>query len=171
MMAQTFEYPNMLSGTRTGKGWTREGGIGGNGFDAGTGLELCNKKADECFLASPDVVLHTRRTYSLSFYAASTANMSSCDIFVLDNGGYGDAYQWIGATKSSIKPPAGGRGPHGHSRSPRRRGTARHSGCASTTTAPRTANSAWSGSATSCSASPTCRVPGHRDRTMIGAER
>lgn len=107
-MAQTFEYPNMLSGTRTGKGWTREGGIGGNGFDAGTGLELCNKKADECFLASPDVVLHTRRTYSLSFYAASTANMSSCDIFVLDNGGYGDAYQWIGATKSSIKPPAGG---------------------------------------------------------------
>lgn len=107
-MEQTFEYPNLLSGTRTGKGWTRTGGIVGNGFDIGTGLELYNKKASECFLWSPGVVLHTGRTYTLSFYAASTDNMASTDIFVLDNGGFSDDYKWIGASKLVIKPPAGG---------------------------------------------------------------
>lgn len=164
-----FSYPNLLSGTRTGKGWTR---TGGTGFDRGMGLELVNSKSGECWLYSPDVVLHTGRTYTLGFYAASTANMASCDIFVLDRGGYSDDYQWIAADKQSFKPPAGGgHGPHGHSPSTRVRGTARHSGCASTTTARRMAIRAWCGSATSCSASPTCRVPGLRDRTMIGAER
>lgn len=107
-MGQTFEYPNLLSGTRTGKGWTRQAGIGGNGFDYGTGLTLENKKAHECFLFSPGVVLHAGRTYSLSFYAASTANMSGVDIFVLDKGGSSDDYQWIAAEKYGIKPPAGG---------------------------------------------------------------
>ena len=107
-MEQTFVYPNLLSGTRTGKGWTRTGGIVGNGFDIGTGLELYNKKASECFLWSPGVVLHTGRTYTLSFYAASTDNMASTDIFVLDNGGFSDDYKWIGASKLVIKPPAGG---------------------------------------------------------------
>ena len=107
-MGQTFEYPNLLSGTRTGKGWTRTVGTGGNGFDYGTGLELRNNKASECFLWSTDVVLHMGRTYSLSFYAASTGNMSGVDIWVLDNGGHSDGYQWIGAAKTAIKPPAGG---------------------------------------------------------------
>lgn len=100
-----FSYPNLLSGTRTGKGWTR---TGGTGFDRGMGLELVNSKSGECWLYSPDVVLHTGRTYTLGFYAASTANMASCDIFVLDRGGYSDDYQWIAADKQSFKPPAGG---------------------------------------------------------------
>lgn len=167
-MGQTFEYPNLLSGTRTGKGWTRTGGIVGNGFDIGTGLELYNKKASECFLWSPGVVLHTGRTYTLSFYAASTDNMASTDIYVLDNGGFSDDYQWIGASKLAIKPPTGGRGPYGRSRSPRMRGTAWSSMPASTTTAPRTANRALSGSATSCSANRTCRAHGHRQKGRCG---
>lgn len=39
-----FIYPNLLPGTRTGKGWTRTGGNGGNGFDIGSGLELYNSQ-------------------------------------------------------------------------------------------------------------------------------
>lgn len=161
-----FAYPNLLSGTRTGNGWTRINGKGGRG----AGLELYNSKSSECWLYSTDVVLHTGRTYTLGFYAASTPNMSGCDIFVLDKGGSVDGHPWIGAAKYAVKPPGGGHGPHGHSPSTRVRGTARHSRCASTTTARRTAKRLWSGSATSCSASPTCRVPGLPDRTMIGAD-
>lgn len=164
-----FKYPNLLSGTRTGNGWRVAGGIGGNGFDRGSGLELFNSQKSECYLCSPYVVLHTGRTYTLSFYAASTANMSSCDIYVLDSDGAGDDYEWIGASKLVFNPPVlRGHGPHGHSPSTRVRGMARRSRCASTTTARRTAACLWSGSATSCSASPTCRVPGLRQQGRCG---
>lgn len=99
-----FAYPNLLSGTRTGKGWTRTGGTGGYG----AGIELYNSKSGECYLYSTDVVLHTGRTYTLSFFAASTANMRSSDLYVLDNGGSVDGHPWIGAVKESVNPPAGG---------------------------------------------------------------
>lgn len=103
-----FVYPNLLSGTRTGEGWLRTNGTGGNGFDRGTGIELYNSKSSECYLWSPLVVLHTGRTYTLSFYAASTANMAGCNIFVLDMGGYSDDYQYIAAKKLAFNPPWGG---------------------------------------------------------------
>lgn len=99
-----FAYPNLLSGTRTGNGWTRINGKGGRG----AGLELYNSKSSECWLYSTDVVLHTGRTYTLGFYAASTPNMSGCDIFVLDKGGSVDGHPWIGAAKYAVKPPGGG---------------------------------------------------------------
>lgn len=103
-----FAYPNLLSGTRTGNGWTRTGGTGGNGFDRGTGIELFNSKSSECYLKSTNVVLHTGRTYTLSFYAASTANMRGSDLYVLDNGGSVDGHKWIAANKQAINLPAGG---------------------------------------------------------------
>ena len=46
-MAQTFMYPNLLSGTRTGRGWTRDNATGGNGFDYGTGLTLATLNAPD----------------------------------------------------------------------------------------------------------------------------
>lgn len=102
-----FVYPNLLSGTRTGKGWTMTAG-GTGGYNPDTGIELYNSKSGECLLHSPGVVLHTGRTYTLGFYAASTANMAGCDIYVLDKGGYSDSYQWIAAAKTHFNPPAGG---------------------------------------------------------------
>lgn len=105
-MEQTFEYPNLFSGTRTGKGWTNTGGT--VGYNQGTGIELHNSMSSECFIWSPEIVLHTGRKYSLSFYAASTANMSGCDIFVLDDGGFSNDYQCIAASKQNFNPPYGG---------------------------------------------------------------
>ena len=102
-----FLYPNLLSGTRSGTGWSRNGG-GTGGYSPDTGITLYNTKSAECTLWSPSVVLHKGRTYTLSFFAASTANMSGSDAFVLDSDGFSDSYQWVGAAKYLINPPVGG---------------------------------------------------------------
>lgn len=106
-MAQTFAYPNLLTGTRSGKGWLRSSGAGGS-YNAGTGIELSNSKTTENFLYSPPVVLHKNVDYTLHCFAANTANMSSTDIIVLDAGGSSSSYQWIGAGLNNKNPGSEG---------------------------------------------------------------
>ena len=102
-----FLYPNLLSGTRSGAGWSRSGG-GTGGYSPDTGITLYNTASTERLLYSPRVVLHTGREYSLSFYAGSTDNMKSTDLYILDAAGNSNDYAYIAASKLGIKPPAGG---------------------------------------------------------------
>lgn len=106
---QTFEYPNLLSGTRSGAGWTRSGSGASGGYNPDTGIALHNTQPSENFLNSPPVVLHKGVDYTLHCFAANTANMSSMDIWVIDVGGYSSSYQWIGARDLTPKTP----GPEG----------------------------------------------------------
>lgn len=165
---QTFEYPNLISGTRSGKGWTRSGAGAGGTYTTDTGIQLSNSKTTECFLFSPPVVLHKGTDYTLHCFAANTANMSGTEIWVLDGTSSSDSYNWIGAHVVFRNPGPGGRGSMPRSASMRRRGTACHSGSASTTTAARTARTASSGSATSCSSRARSRMHGHRQKGRRG---
>ena len=103
-MEQTFQYPNLLTGTRSGKGWSRGGSGASGGYNPDTGIELHNTQSSENFLYSPPVVLHKNTDYTLHCFAANTANMSSTDIIVLDTGGYSSSYQWIGAGLDNKNP-------------------------------------------------------------------
>lgn len=80
-MEQTFEYPNLVAGTRSGQGWL--GGDAGGGYDPDKGIALYNSKTTEVSLYSPTLVMHTGTDYTLHCFAASTANMSSTEFFVL----------------------------------------------------------------------------------------
>lgn len=102
-MAQTFQHTNLLSGTRSGEGWTRNGS-GGYYF----GIELYNSKTTEDFLFSPRVTLRKDTDYTLHCYAANTANMSSTEVWVLDGTGASDSYNWIGAHVPFKAPGPGG---------------------------------------------------------------
>lgn len=160
-----FLYPNLLSGTRTGEGWTRVAGTGG--YNPDTGIELYNSKSGECYLHSTNVTLKHGVKYSISFDTVNTANTAGVDMYVL----YDDstASGWIARERAAIQKGPGGvtsRTPSSFRARPRKASTI----SASTTTALRTAACLWSGSATSCSASPTCRMRGLPDRTMIGAD-
>ena len=149
-----YQYPNLLTGTRSGKGWTWVG-AGASGYNQNTGFELYNSKTTEDFLFSSPVILHKGIDYTLHCFAANTANMSSTELWVLD--GYR-----IGAHAALKNPGPGGRGSMPRSGSMQTRGTACPSGSASTTTAQRMGRTASSGSATSCS--PRARSQGHGRR-------
>lgn len=104
-----YLYPNLLSGTRSGKGWTRDGSGAGGGYIHNTGIELYNSDTTEDFLYSPPVVLHTGIDYTLHCFATNMTNMSSTDVWVLDTGGSSGSYQWIGAYLLDKNPgPRGG---------------------------------------------------------------
>ena len=109
-MAQTFEWPNLLAGTRSGKGWTYEGPAGGTVTYIETikALAMQGTSRTEFFMFSPPVVLHKDTDYTLHCFAANTANMSSTDIWVLDTDGYASSYQWIGASLNNKNPGPGG---------------------------------------------------------------
>lgn len=107
-MEQTYQYPNLLSGTRSGKGWTRIGSGAYGGYNPNTGIVLYNSKTTEVFLFSPPVVLHKGTDYTLHCFAASTANMSSTELWVLNVGGPSDNYNWIGAHPALRTPGPGG---------------------------------------------------------------
>ena len=107
-MEQTFQYPNLLTGTRSGKGWTHEGSGAGGGYNPDTGITLSNTQSSENFLYSPPVVLHKNTDYTLHCFAASTANMSGTDIWVLDMAGGSSSYEWIGASLNNKNPGPGG---------------------------------------------------------------
>ena len=94
-----YEYPNLLSGTRSGKGWTYQGPAGGAfKYDKERNyLALHGTSKSEFFMKSPPVVLHKNIDYTLHCLSANTANMSSTDIYVLDIDGPSSGYQYIGA--------------------------------------------------------------------------
>lgn len=94
---QTFQYPNLLTGTRSGKGWTRSGSGASGGYNPDTGIALHNTQSSENFLKSPSVVLHKNTDYTLHCFAANTSNMSGTDVWVLDIAGGSSSYQQIGA--------------------------------------------------------------------------
>lgn len=106
---QTFEYPNLLTGTRSGSGWKRaDGQVTANkqAYKWAPVLDLQNPTAVEDFLFSPPVTLHTGTDYVLSFLAACTGNVSSFDVHVLDvNAGYDG---WVAAEMSGLARPGGG---------------------------------------------------------------
>jgi hypothetical protein len=97
MMEQTFQYPNLLTGTRSGEGWFRSGSGASGGYNPDTGITLYNSESTEDVLYSPRVTLHKNTDYTLHCLAANTANMASTDLWVFDTGGPSGSYQWIGA--------------------------------------------------------------------------
>lgn len=105
-----YEYPNLLSGTRSGKGWKREdpAGVGAVTYDKTNNyLALHGTSKSEFFLKSPPVVLHKDTDYTLHCFAANTTNMSGTELFVLDIAGGSSSYQWIGAY-AALKTPGPG---------------------------------------------------------------
>lgn len=107
---QTFEYPNLLSGTRDGTGWVSGGHSPHDfGYSKSIGaLYVQGRATEEFFLYSPPVVLHKGTDYTLHCLAANTSNMRGMDIWVLDTHGYTSSYQWIGAYLRGKKPGPGG---------------------------------------------------------------
>lgn len=170
-MEQTFRYPNLLTGTRSGEGWEYSGPAGAGAVTYGkasNSLNLQGTSKSEFFLKSPIVVLHKNTDYTLHCFAANTANMSGTELFVLDDAGYSASYNWIGNHSLLTAPGPGGDGSMSHSGSIPIRGTADNSISASTTTAPRTARTASYGSETSCSPRARNRTHGHRQRGRCG---
>lgn len=78
-MAQTFEYPNLLTGSRSGAGWTHQNGY----IDERHHHYLSNNTNKENFIMSPLIPLKHGITYALSVYTANTENCAGSDIFVL----------------------------------------------------------------------------------------
>lgn len=84
-MSQTFEYPNLLTGSRSGAGWLYDNG--------GMRLErsdlnhkqhaLLNSTKYENFIRSPFVSLKHGIVYEFSVYTANGSNCAGSDIFVL----------------------------------------------------------------------------------------
>lgn len=79
-MDQAFMFPNMLSGSRTGDGWTREGSTG---YVVDDHIEVCNSNVSENFLYSPYVELKHGPVYQLSTFTANTSNCKGSEIYVL----------------------------------------------------------------------------------------
>lgn len=156
-MGQTFQYPNLLTGTRSGEGWN-----GAVTYDKKNNyLALQGTSKSEFFMYSPPVVLHKNTDYTLHCFATNTTNMRDMDIWVLDTDGGSDSYQWIGARLVGKNPGPGGCGSTGRFASMPARGMVSRSKCVSTTTAPRTGSPASSGSATSCSWRARSHAHGH----------
>ena len=98
-MEQTFQYPNLLTGTRDANGWTSGGHSPRDfGYSEHIGaLYIQGTAAEEFYMFSPPVVLHKNIDYTLHCLAANTSNMRGTELFVLDVDGVSDSYQWIGA--------------------------------------------------------------------------
>ena len=88
-MSQTFEYPNLLTGSRSGAGWSYDNG--GMRYEAlGRGFEnkqhaLLNSTKNENYIRSPYVLLKHGIAYAFSVYTANESNCAGSDIYVLYN--------------------------------------------------------------------------------------
>lgn len=103
-MDQAFMFPNMLSGSRSGDGWTRDGSTGG-AVDGH--LEVCNSNASEGFLYSPYVELKHGPVYQLSTFTANTSNCKGSQIYVLYEDSRADG--WIAKEFNAfMRGPGGG---------------------------------------------------------------
>lgn len=108
---QTFEWPNMLTGTRSGAGWNLISGkpavVDQSAYRYGPVVPCYNSAATETYLYSPPVTLRAGTDYVLGFLAACTDNMSGFDVHVLDMGA---SYPgWVGAEMYGLPRPGGGR--------------------------------------------------------------
>lgn len=88
-MAQTFTYPNLLSGTRTGKGWTR---VGSTGSFVDGHIEVVNSRTSEGFLFSPYAELRHGPVYQISAFTANTSNCKGSQVYVLYEDDRADGY-------------------------------------------------------------------------------
>lgn len=171
-MAQVFQYPNLVSGTRdhislySFKNFVRPVALAA--APGGLAYALANADVKENFMWTSLADLRNGKTYALSLWMASTDNCASTDIFAIDTeDGHYDAI----AVVNKVKPPSvGGGGTHGHSLCQTATATARESttACASTTTGARTAGSQRSTSRTSCSWRARSRTHGHRRQGRCG---
>lgn len=168
---QTFQYPNLLTGTRSGAGWELAGGrpavVSKSAYGYGPVLPCYNSAATETCLWSAPVTLRAGTDYVLSFLAACTDNTSGFDVHVLDT----DATYpgWIGAEMYTLARPGGGvAGTPCPSGSRRRLTTARRTAYGSTTTGARTARTRSYGSRTPCSARARSRTRGRLRRGRCG---
>ena len=173
-MGQTFEWPNLLTGTRAAGGLATVA-HGDNliprvtlaAAPGGWAYALSNATDKENYAISRETFrLRHGVPYSLSLWAAATGNVASMDIFVLAYGTFDDG--WIAVDRRVTAPASGGGGSPGISPSPRRAGRTVTTTCASTTTGARTARSRRSGLRTPCSASARSRARGHRQRGRCG---
>ena len=173
-MGQSFEYQNLLTGTRSAGGFANVA-HGDNliprvtlaAAPGGWAYALSNATDKEKFAISRETFrLRHGVPYSLSLWAAVTGNMASMDIFVLAYGTSDDG--WVAAGRSVIAPASGGGGSPGVSPSPRRAGRTGTTTCASTTTGARTARSRRSGLRTPCSARARSRARGRRHQGRCG---
>lgn len=109
-MGQEFEYPNLISGTRSGKGWNLASGAPAcvdTSVREFPVLTIANSASTETYLYSAPVALSRGTYYVLSFLAASTDNVRGFDVHVLDmaNPSYDS---WIGAEMYPALPGGGG---------------------------------------------------------------
>lgn len=113
-MGQSFQYPNLLAGTRAAGGLATVA-HGDNliprvalaSAPGGWAYALSNATNTERFaIARETFRLRHGVSYSLSLWAAATGNMGSMDIFVLAYGTSDDG--WIAASRLGIAPASGG---------------------------------------------------------------
>lgn len=109
---QTFEYPNLVAGTRSGAGWNLAGGrpavVSKSAYMYGPVLPCYNSAATETYLWSAPVTLRADTDYVLSFLAACTGNVRGFDVHVLDTAN--PSYDgWVGAEMYPALPGGGGR--------------------------------------------------------------
>lgn len=113
-MGQSFEYQNLLTGTRSAGGFANVA-HGDNliprvtlaAAPGGWAYALSNATDKEKFAISRETFrLRHGVPYSLSLWAAVTGNMASMDIFVLAYGTSDDG--WVAAGRSVIAPASGG---------------------------------------------------------------
>ena len=106
-MSQIFEYPNLLTGSRSGVGWKYDNGGMRNEYSNGNKQHtLYNSTNEENFIVSPLVSLKHGITYTLSVYTANTENCVGSDLYVLYEKA---ATGWVAAyVYNCAKGPRGG---------------------------------------------------------------
>ena len=167
-MSQTFEYPNLLTGSRSGAGWLYDNG--------GMRLErsdlnhkqhaLLNSKKHENFIRSPLVSLKHGIVYEFSVYTANGSNCAGSDIFVL----YEKTVDgWIARSITKCAKGPGGDGSllHSQSQMPLRKATTSSD---STTMAQRMGKMYSFGSTARCCALLQNRMHGLRQKGRCGCE-
>lgn len=159
-MTQTFEYPNLLTGSRSGVGWTYWNGH----MDDNQHHLLYNSTNKENFIYSPMTILKHGITYAFSVYTANTENCAGLDIFVLYEK---TVTGWIAKHVTGTAKGPGGGGSLLRSRSPMplRKGTTTSD---STTTVQQTGRMRSSGSPTLCFALHQNHTHGLRKKGRCG---
>ena len=171
-MGQSFQYPNIVAGTRDHMSKDTYNNLVQPvplaAAPSGMAYALVNATAKENFLWTPYMSdLRPGTRYTLSVWMAKTDNCDSADIFVIDTDGRYDAT--LVALK--VKPPSGGGCTPCPYRFRTHIGLVRTTESDSTTTGARTARIRRSGSRTSCSARARSRAPGRRRKVRCGHER